>query len=312
MELIKKTINLGDLRNRETPLIYKLLTKNLKEKGCCNGLNNKQIILQNAEEFDQNWGNLDFEYIYLNVFLTQNIDDMGIFTDSSYIASPGQVDYSLILSTYSGFTIPPSTDIIFSGSIFDPYITFFGRLNGAIESDFFVNNGVISGLTDEKFYSVTSYDSNRPFIPWPQNGSNLNNDPLIYFTGIDTGGLQPDYTGYTINAEIANILFTGIHYRTYNFNRLIYNSTVDQYFSIPYTEVFYQSEGWNYSNTSLSAIFKEEIYFGIVFEPKIENNVFIDRGATSVFEKHARLKTILNMEQLIDYGNGYYNLVSSE
>lgn len=302
MELIKKTINLGSLRNRKTPLVYELLTKELRQKGCCVGLNNKQIILQNAEEFDSSWGVLDFEHIYLNVFLTQNIDDMGLFTDTVYVDEP--VKYDLLIDTYPTFNVPPPASVIFSASSSDPYTQYFARLSGQTANDFFAANGIISGLTDDKLYTVTTYFSGTPLLV----GFNLNSDPN-YFTGVNN--IYPNLTVYTINAEVANILGTGLHYYTYNFNRLVYNAYVDTYFSIPYTEIKYQSEGWNSNNTTLSAITKEEIYFGIVFPPKVENNVFIDRGTVSVFEKHSRLGSILTMEQLVEYGNGYYNLVNS-
>jgi len=302
MELIKKTINLGSLKNRKTPLVYELITKELRQKGCCVGLNNKQIILQNAEEFDSSWGVLDFQNIYLNIFLTQNIDDMGLFTDVEYVNEP--VDYDLLIDLYPTFTIPPPESVIFSESSTDPYVPYFGRMSGQIASDFFAANGIVTGLTDDKLYTVTTYFSGTPLLP----NFNLNDDPN-YFTGVNN--IFPDHTVYTINAQIGNVLGTGLHYYTYNFNRLVYNSYVDSFFSIPYTEVKYQSEGWNSSNTTLSAITKEEIYFGIVFPPKVENNVFIDRGTVSVFEKHSRLGSILTMEQLVEYGNGYFNLVSS-
>jgi hypothetical protein len=301
MELIKKTINLGELRSHMTPLVYELLTKDLKQKGCCTGLNNKQIILQNAETFDNNWGKLDFPFIYINVFLTQNIDDMGIFTDQPYVDEP--VDYTLIYNNFTAFTNPLPVSIIFSASSLDPYLPYFARLNGQTESDFYAADGIISGLTDDKFYSVTSYSSSTPFVPY----LNLSIDPN-YFVGVTN--IFSTYTAYTIDAQVGSIWTTGLHYYTYNFDRLIYNSNIGSYFTIPYTKVLYQSEGWNASNTSLSAITKEEIYFGIVFPPKIENNVFIDRGGVSVFENHSRLRSISSIQQLEIYGNGYYNLIN--
>lgn len=304
MELIKKIINLGDLRSHKTPLIYELLTKDLKQKGgnCCFGLSDKEVILQNAGHFDQNWGALNFPYIYLNVFLTQNIDDMGIFTDVEYVDEP--VDYSLLFGLYSGFTLPLPVSLIFSASSSDPYIHYFARLNGQTASNFYAQNGLISGLTDDKLYSVTSYNSNNPLIP----GYNLNLDPVNYFTGVNV--LFTNYTAYTIDAQIGNIWGTGLHYYTYNFDRLVFNANVGVYYPIPYTEVKYFSEGWNYSNTSLSAWTKEEKYFGIVFPQKVEDNVFIDRGGVSVFEKHSRLRSILSISQLEEYGNGYYHIMN--
>ena len=301
MELIKKTINLGALRSYKTPLVYELITKELKQKGCCVGLNNKQIILQNAEEFDRNWGKLDFEFIHVNFFLTQDIDDMGLFTDTEFVDE--LVNYDLLFDKFTNFVLPTPAQFIFTASTNDPYIRYFARLSGQSASDFFAANGRISGLTDDKLYSVTTYFSGAPL----SIGFNLSEDPN-YFTGVDN--IYPNLTVYTIDAQTSNLLGTGLHYYTYNFNRLVYNAYVNTYFSIPYTEVLYQSEGWNSSNTTLSAITKEEIYFGIVFPPKVENNVFIDRGSVTVFEKHSRLSSIITMEQLEEYGNGYYNLVS--
>lgn len=304
MELIKRTINLGTLRSRKTPLVYELLTKELRQRGnCCVGLNNREIIIQNAEIFDLNWGKLDFEYIHLNVFLTQNVDDMGLFTDDpDYIEYPGPVDYTLISSIYTGFTAPSLPNTIFANSYLEPFIRFFGRLNGQTASDYFASGGVITGLTNEKLYSVTSYVTTQPFIV----GKNLNIDPTNYFTGVD--GMFTNYTAYTLDAQINNVTGSGVHYYTYDFLRLIYNETINKYFSIPYTEFSYQSEGWNVKNTTLSALLKEEKYFGVVFPPKVENNVFIDRGGVSVFEYHSRLNSILSIKGLEVYGNGFYKL----
>lgn len=300
MELIKRKVNLGLLRSYGTPLIYEFLSKELKNKGCLN-VNSKQIILQNAEDFDQNWGKIDVEYIYLNIFLTQNIDDMGIFTDVSFVDEP--VDYFYLFDKFSTFTEPLPSFQLFSGSTLDPYIRYFVRLSGETTSDFFASSGIITGLTDDKLYTVTTYFSGTPYVI----GMNLSDDPN-YFIGVTD--LYSNLIQYTIDANVNNVMGSGLHYNTYDFNRLVYNSTINSYFSIPYTEVYYQSEGWNINNISLSAITKEEIYFGIVFPPKVENNVFIERGSVSIFEKHSRLGSILNITELELYGNGYYNLIN--
>jgi hypothetical protein len=68
------------------------------------------------------------------------------------------------------------------------------------------------------------------------------------------------------------------------------------------------SEGWNETNTSLSALTKEEYLFGIISVPEIQNDVFIDRGKTTVFEKHLKLSGIKNINELVRYGNGYFNI----
>jgi hypothetical protein len=68
------------------------------------------------------------------------------------------------------------------------------------------------------------------------------------------------------------------------------------------------TEGWNQTNTSLSALGKEEFLFGIISRPEVENDVFIDRGVTPVLDYHLRLSEIKNLGQLQQYGNGYYKI----
>lgn len=296
MEIIKKLISLSSLRSYKTPLIYEFLSKELKVKGCLD-LNTKQIILQNAEDFDQNWGKIESSYIGFNIFLTQNIDDMGLFTDVPYVDVPA--NYGLIIDKFSGYTGIISS---YSLNVEDPANKYFARFSGNTSANFFASGGTIHGLTDSKLYSVTSYISDLPFII----GLNFNTTPG-YFTGVNK--ILVNFTGYTIDAFNTDILNTGLQYKTYNYDRLVYNSIVDQYYPIPYTEFTYQSQGWNDSNTSLSALTKQEIYFGVVFPPKIDSNLFIDRNSVPVFENQSRLGPILSVDLLELYGNGYYNVI---
>jgi len=78
---------------------------------------------------------------------------------------------------------------------------------------------------------------------------------------------------------------------------------------ISLTEFFYNSEGFNETNVSLDASFKEEYLFGIVNTPEVESDVFIDRGRTTVLQNHLQLSEITNMGELINYSNGYYNII---
>jgi hypothetical protein len=77
---------------------------------------------------------------------------------------------------------------------------------------------------------------------------------------------------------------------------------------IPLTNFRYIGEGQNETNVSLSALTKEEYLFGIISPPEVKNDVFIDRGVTSVMDIHLRLSEIKNLGQLSRYGNGFYNL----
>lgn len=59
-------------------------------------------------------------------------------------------------------------------------------------------------------------------------------------------------------------------------------------------------------------IFKEESKSGVVFKPKIKEEVFIDRKPMSVFENQFRLSNIKSLEGLERYNNGYYNIFKEE
>ena len=78
--------------------------------------------------------------------------------------------------------------------------------------------------------------------------------------------------------------------------------------AIPLTNFNYKGQGWNETDVSLSALTKEEYLFGIISPPEVQSDVFIDRGETTVMDKHLRMSEIKNLGQLERYGNGYYNL----
>ena len=72
--------------------------------------------------------------------------------------------------------------------------------------------------------------------------------------------------------------------------------------------MYYNSEGFNKTNVDLSATTKEEYLFGITSSPTVVNDLFIDRGRNAVIQSHMQLGEIKNMTDLINYGNGFYNL----
>jgi hypothetical protein len=74
------------------------------------------------------------------------------------------------------------------------------------------------------------------------------------------------------------------------------------------TSFSYVGEGINETNVSISALTKEEYLFGIISPPEVQSDVFIDRGITTVMDKHLKMSEIKNLGELIRYGNGYYKL----
>ena len=78
--------------------------------------------------------------------------------------------------------------------------------------------------------------------------------------------------------------------------------------TIPYSDFDFVGQGWNETNTSLSALTKQEYLFGIISPPEVQSDVYIDRGITTVMDRHLKMSEITNLAQLTRYGNGYYKM----
>lgn len=59
-------------------------------------------------------------------------------------------------------------------------------------------------------------------------------------------------------------------------------------------------------------IFKEEYLMGITYPTIVKSDINIDRGINHAFERHLKLGEIKTLNDLIDYGNNYFNLKSNE
>ena len=73
--------------------------------------------------------------------------------------------------------------------------------------------------------------------------------------------------------------------------------------------MYYHAQGFNITNSSLSASIKEEYLLGVTSTPEVESDVFIDRGRTTILQSHLQLSEITNMGELINYGNGSYKII---
>ena len=216
--------------------------------------------------------------INVSVFLTQTMDDMGMFTDVEYTPS----------SAATATTV-------------DDYFTTFASN--------------LTGLTDSKLTAVKSYSRSTPY----KLGFDTNKETYIGYSGDSVDGRSRlTSTGtpltYVVDTNYDEFIgttaqTTGILYKDYDDTRLVVDSQTGTNKLIKRTTFQTNEEGWNETNTSLSAITKEEIYLGLISTPEVENDVFIERGSTSPLESHLRLSEIESVEHLDLYGNGYYNLI---
>jgi len=278
------------------------------------------------------YGTMTADSFYIKVMLTQNMDDMGMYTDMNFIpesqASQDQPNYTILQNKLSaqGIIFPFMLGI--TPSVGTPIDETNIRVVGKNVDDYWnYGGGKITGSTDSKIRDVRSYNKTDPYIV----GFDINSEIYINYDNVSIdgrtritqkdilrtpfrGGTQYSATTYVFDTNNDINIGTdnqtsGLLYRDFNG---LSRGTIDSYGNplvIPLTDMQYIGEGWNETNTSLSALTKEEYLFGITQQPEVDSDVFIDRGATIVFEKHLRLSEVESLEHMERYNNGYYNLV---
>jgi len=284
----------------------------------------RKILLEDSIDRSynsENWGKLTADTFFINVLLTQNIDDMGLFTDIEYFSAStdgsNQPNYSILTQKLiqSGITFPFMSE---ETPYLDNTLTIFEektiRKPFSVESEFYnYLNLRISGYTDSKIDDVKSYDNSEKlktnFNMGVQTYENYQNETI---NGVDRVVLLSEPIVYVFDAPVDSNM--GTENQVYGLQYLDYTAKTrtviidDVRYRIPETIVNYIGEGNNETNISLSALTKEEYLFGIISTPQIQNDVFIERGVTSVIEPHMKLSEIKNLKELTLYGNGYYNI----
>jgi hypothetical protein len=139
---------------------------------------------------------------------------------------------------------------------------------------------LVTGFTNSKLSNLRLYGAN----PYIEGVPVISKGDIV---GV-VDNLGPDYTGYTYQ----NV----------------------KYFDFPansdnpkgYTLFIENSSGLTENNISLIPIVKEEILIGMVNGTEIQSSVFIDRGKLSGNESLLRLGEIDSVNDLINYGYGYF------
>lgn len=284
----------------------------------------RKILLESSTDRlanSPNWGVMTASTFYINVFLTQNVDDMGIFTDIEYFPAEENVinppNYTILEDKLylSGITFPfmtggtPSSMTGITGTT-----KYTLRLPTETEIDYYdFGNLHVSGATDSKIEDLRSYNGSVPF----QIGFDMEQNTYIDYLGNTISGHSRVYmsgepTTYVFDTENnpnmgTPLQSTGLLYHDYTGrtrNVIINGSSIN----IPYTDFDFVGQGWNQTNISLSALTKQEYLFGIISPPEVQSDVFIDRGITTVMDRHLKMSEITNLGQLVRYGNGFYKL----
>lgn len=267
----------------------------------------KTILLEESVDRNYNsstYGLLTATSFYVNIMLTQNIDDMGMFTDIIYIPNfVGQnvpVDYGVLITKLqsSGITFPFMLGITPQNvAIFD----LDTRLTGKQTSDYYTYGTVITATTESRIEEVKSYDNNQPY----RLNFDTESETYLNFSGGTVSGVNRitrigEPMTYVFDADKNDTNIGTINQN----NGFVFND----FSGTNQTTISYIGQGWNQTNITLSAITKEEYLFGIISKPEVKNDVFIDRGITTVFEKHLKLSEIRTLDELQRYGRGYFNV----
>jgi hypothetical protein len=64
-----------------------------------------------------------------------------------------------------------------------------------------------------------------------------------------------------------------------------------------------------YNGIQVYPIFKEEYLMGISSPENVDANIYIERGINAAFEKHLKLGEVKTLDDLLQYGNGYYKIM---
>ena len=73
-------------------------------------------------------------------------------------------------------------------------------------------------------------------------------------------------------------------------------------------EFWIRKDGDGYSYANDAYLTKEEYLTTFSLPPKVDVNVTIDRGGVSAFEKHYKLSECNTMQDLVNYGNNFFNI----
>jgi hypothetical protein len=251
------------------------------------------------------------------------MDNMGIFADVEFSAktkTKSTPDYSILETKLNGLGV--KFNFMTGGTVtFNPYSLTdreILRIPGNNVTTYYnypaINslNFKITGYTDSKIEDLRSYKISNPFqVGFDMERTNYYNYVNTLINGVSRIYSMGEPRIYVFDTPANSTLgqptqINGLQYIDYTGKTRPLSTNNNG--TIPITQFSYVCEGINMTNTSLSALTKEEYLFGVIFPPEVKSDVFIDRGITSVTDKHLRLSEVKDLNELGRYGNGLYTL----
>jgi len=286
----------------------------------------KKILLEDSTDRNNGsttWGVMTAHTFYINILLTQSMDNMGIFADVEFLAktkTKSTPNYSILETKLNG--LGAKFNFMTGGTAtFNPYSLTdreILRIPGNDVTTYYnyplINslNFKITGYTDSKIEDLRSYKISNPFqVGFDMERTNYYNYVNTLINGVSRIYSMGEPRIYVFDTPADSTLgqptqVNGLQYIDYTGKTRPLSTNNNG--TIPITQFSYVCEGINMTNTSLSALTKEEYLFGVIFPPEVKSDVFIDRGITSVTDKHLRLSEVKDLNELGRYGNGLYTL----
>ena len=286
----------------------------------------KKILLEDSTDRNNGsitWGVMTADTFYINIMLTQSMDNMGIFADvefSGKTKTKSIPDYSILETKLNG--LGAKFNFMTGGTAtFNPYSLTdreILRIPGNDVTTYYnypaINslNFKITGYTDSKLEDLRSYKISNPFqVGFDMERTNYYNYVNTLIHGVSRIYSMAEPRIYVFDTPADSTLgqpsqINGLQYIDYTGKTRPLSTNNNG--TILITQFSYVCEGINMTNTSLSALTKEEYLFGVIFPPEVKSDVFIDRGMTSVTDKHLRLSEVKDLNELGRYGNGLYTL----
>jgi hypothetical protein len=267
----------------------------------------KKIYLEDhiSRSSGSTYGTVTATTFYFNIFLKQDIDDMGSFTNIVYIPE------SNIPSSQPNYQIITNKLLAIDGSIVFPFMTGGTPTNMPTNISFYYRT---VGKTAQDYYTYFNTYNNLFNLFEVKSRTQNRIDDLRSYVGNFTIGLDIEnstyinYLGQSINGSSKVIQLTPKEIYAFdvdqnNKNGLYYENIDD---SLAF--VTYKVQSFNMTNVVLSAITKEEYLFGITSKPEIKSDLFIDRGTTTLLERELRLSEVKTVNQIERYQNNYFKV----
>lgn len=278
---IEKKICLEPFIDRSYPPLQNAINSSqVDEDGC--PIPPLSVDVKSFLENNPSWGQVVKPTITFPIQITETVDNLGLYTDIEYTQSG-----NITSEGANPYTRDPQT-----------------TLEGYITSEEYT----ASGFTESKLEAVRAYNQTTPY----KVGQNLSKTPFKSFDGVLE--ITEEYIKYVLGGQIdssgAYIDGTGVVYKTFNATREVIDPLTGDIIQTNQTTFEYTIKGVKENNYSLSALIKESKYLGVSYTPKVDDDILVDRGEISVFERHLKMAEIRTIDDLVEYDFGFFNVTS--